>query len=143
MPKNLRQNLCRNQNGTLYVELLIAIALLAVFGAVVMSYITQHQRLQQLARVRDTANYTANAAARLYKANFCPSGTVVPGNGTVVVSEQGIKLFVLPDTPAAGTPGQTFLFRATSSRTPTGGNALSFELVDQFGKSITVKIIPI
>jgi type II secretory pathway pseudopilin PulG len=133
----------RHQRGSLYVELLIAITILAVFGVVILSYVTQHNKMQRMTRIRDTANYTASFAARLYKNDFCGAGVVVPGEGTVTISETGIKLFVLPDLPTAGQNTQSFRFRATSAFTPTGGAALNFELLDEKGQTITGKSVPV
>lgn len=130
----------KNERGALLLEVLIAVVILEVFAIFILSSVSLNSKLQRSAKERDTANYTAAFAARMYKVAYCSTGVQV-GQGEVYVSDDGIAIF----KPAATTPqpGRRFRFRASGATTPTGQTALNFQILGDGDTVLSGKIVPV
>lgn len=143
MVKKMTNIFSNRQHGAIYIEVLLAILILASLGIVISSFVFQHSKILRETKDKDVANYTASFAARQYRiSNYCSTG-VLAGQGTVIVSKSGISLYKLPVLPPENSTGQNYRFVASASSTPTGETALNFQLTDRNGKSLSAKTIPV
>ena len=128
----------RTERGALLLEVLIGIVILEIIAIFILSSITLATKLQRATKEKDAANYTAAFAARMYKVGFCQTG-VQEGVGELYISDDGIAIF----KPTATTPqsGRRFRFRASKTTTPTGQDALNFQILDDRGKVLSGKVV--
>lgn len=130
----------KNERGALLLEVLIAVVIIEVFAIFILSSVSLNAKHQRTTKEKDTANYTAAFAARMYTFKYCSTG-VEEGQGEVYVSDEGISIF----KPAATKPppGRRFRFRASRATTPTGQTALNFQILGDGNTVLSGKIVQV